>query len=271
MISGLNTTRIVTFSFFLIETEATMYSIYVTNKTGDDVYIRLQHEKISVVNPSFHHELDKLTVDKAKDNVNSYLVRWGFCIISPQQTIPFPIDVENDGPHKYASLFAKSKLWTMDHQIHCIRYGCLFVEKTFLLKQANPKPVWIPANKGDVLSSRIVKVGAQTILGRHGSIPCSVTVAGGKLNTWVTGDGFTAKSGGELLLDTGHEFLRSKAGDLVPPHAVITGVTEPEGSLYLGRVGVDIPCSISTEGGKIKSFYYGSKKVQSGEILVLTP
>jgi len=83
-------------------------------------------------------------------------------------------------------------------------------------------------------------------------------------------DGCNPFNSGELLSDTGHEFFRAKAGDPVPPNAVITGVAEPEGSLFLGRVGGRLPCSISTGGGCIKYFCYGSKKVQSGEILVLT-
>ena len=56
----------------------------------------------------------------------------------------------------------------------------------------------------------------------------------------------------------------------MPPNAVIGGVKEPEGSLYLGRIGGKTPCSISSEKGRIKSFFYGAKKVKSGEILVLT-
>ena len=78
------------------------------------------------------------------------------------------------------------------------------------------------------------------------------------------------EQGGDILCDTGHEFVRAKTGDPVPPHAVVAGVSKPEGSLYLGRVGGNMACSISTEGGKIKSFCYASEKVQSGEILVLT-
>jgi len=63
------------------------------------------------------------------------------------------------------------------------------------------------------------------------------------------------------MRNKGHEFFPAKAGDPAPPHAVVTGVSEPEGSLYLGRVGGNIPCTISTEGGNIKFFCYQSKKV----------
>ena len=78
------------------------------------------------------------------------------------------------------------------------------------------------------------------------------------------------ESSGELLSDTGHEFVGADCGDLVPPNAVIGGVKEPEGSLCLGRIGGKTPYSISSEKGSIKSFFYGAKKVKSGEILVLT-
>ena len=266
-----------------------MFSIYVTNKSGVDVYIRLQHEKLSAVNTRFHLEFDQPKGDKAKDtkdDVNSYLVRWGFCMISPQQTVPFPIDVANDGPRKYASLYAKSKLWIMDYEMNCMRYGCLFVTSpitythkiTFHLNQANPEPIWIAAKKGDVLSQRVafVNVDTRAYFGRslkRGGAPCKVkcTTNGRRTKTfdvWIATDGSLLDSG-DILCDTGHELVRAKTGDLVPPHAVITGTSEPEGSLYLGRVGGNTPCSISTEGGRIKSFCYDSKKFQSGEILVL--
>ena len=258
----------------------TMYSIYVTNKSGYNVYIRLQHEKMSAENPNFPLELDNLKGDKTKvDNVNSYLVRWGFCLIIPHHTMSVPIDVGYHGQCKYASLFAHSKLWTMDYEMNCVRYGCLFIKSSslrqicdpkFYLDQANPEPVWIKGNKGEAIPKGIVKAGPQTYVGRTplGDKPCQVTVTGNQLDIWC---GFKDSfSHGEILRNNGHEFFRAKTGDLMPPHAVITGVSEPEGSLYLGRVGGNIPCSVSTEGGRIKSFCYGSKKVQSGEILVLT-
>lgn len=267
-----------------------MYSIYVTNKSGDVVYIRLQRKKLSAVNSRFHLELDQLKRDKAKDtedNVNSYLVRWGFCMISSQKTVPFPIDVANDGPRKYASLYAESKLWIMDYEMNCMRYGCLFVTRTITyprtihLKQANPEPIWIAAEKGsllpDELTVKFVEVDTGAYFGRSlklGGAPCKVqrTIRYRRrreyCDVWKATDGSLLDSG-EILCCTGHELVRAKTGDLVPPHAVITGASEPEGSLYLGRVGGNTPCSISTEGGRIKSFCYDSKKVQSGEILVL--
>ena len=75
--------------------------------------------------------------------------------------------------------------------------------------------------------------------------------------------GLSVESSGELLSDTGYEFVRADCGDLVPPNAVIGRVKEPEGSLYLGRIGGKTPCSISSDKGRIKSFCHGNKKVQS--------
>ena len=262
---------------------AIMYSVYVTNKSRNNVFIRLQHEKLSAVNPSLTQELRKLQ----RADKESYLVRWGFCLILPEQTKPFAVDVANDGTRKYASLYEDGarKLWNMDYEMNCMRYGCLFVDSTlqfntqmFHLTQANPEPVWISAKQGDALSSNIVKVGLQgglsVYLGRssYGSIPCSVTVTSGiQFENWVPLHNVSRpEQSGDILFDDGHEFVRAKTGDPVPPHAVVAGVSQPEGSLYLGRVGGNMVCSISTEGGKIKSFCYKSQKVQSGEILVLT-
>ena len=112
--------------------------------------------------------------------------------------MPFAVDVANDGTRKYASLYEEysCKLWNMDYEMNCMRYGCLFVESALeygiMFTQANPEPVWISAKQGDALSSNIVKVGRQggrsVYLGRssYGSIPCSVTVtSGNQFKNWV--------------------------------------------------------------------------------------
>ena len=264
-----------------------MYSIYVTNKLGIQVYIRLQHEKVSAVNPSFYVELDKLKGDNERGKVSSYLLRWGFCLLPSGQTMPFPVDVVNYGPWRFASLYEEhtGKLWNMDYEMNCMRYGCLFVKAgfhgIFHFEQANPEPsVWRSVKKGDPLPRNydIVRVGFQEGLdvyfGRssHSGAPRSVSATrGGQLSSWKPiNDDQESDESCHVLYDGGHEFVRAKAGDPVPPHAVVAGVTEPEGSLYLGRVGGNIPCTLSTEGGNIKYFCYQSKKVQSGEILVLT-
>jgi len=270
-----------------------MYSIYVTNTTYRQVYIRLQHEKLSAVNPSFHDELDKLKGDNEKGKLSSYLVRWGFCLLPPGQTMPFPVDVVNYGPWRFASLYEESytgKLWNMDYEMNCMRYGCLFLKEMlmyhqsmFHFEQANPKPFWVPAKKGAALPRKIEDIvcvgfqeGLDVYFGRSSCRGAPRSVNGtrdGRFSSWKPINDeqiHESDESGHVLYDRGHEFVRAKAGDPVPPHAVVTGVSEPEGSLYLGRVGGNIPCTISTEGGNIKYFCYQSNKVQSGEILVLT-
>ena len=253
-----------------------MYSIYVTNKTGNCVYIRLQNEKLSAANPSFCYEIDRARGNQGTGNVTSNFVQWGFCRIEPSQTLPFAVDLTRD--RMYASLCTIHDPVVVDYEVNFSKYGCVFVSHSpnLHLRQANPKPVWAPAKNGDALKSKIVKASPQTCFGRRSednSTPCQVPIFSTDhiLYTWDSMDGSSLSSSGELLIDSGHEFLRAKAGDPVPPNTVITGVAEPEGSLFLGRVGGKFPCSISTESGCIKYFCYaGSKKVQSGEILVLT-
>ncbi|KAL9969801.1 hypothetical protein ACROYT_G022060 [Oculina patagonica] len=62
---------------------------------------------------------------QTKSSVNSYLVRWGFCNIPAQVTMPFAVQVTNDETRLYASLYAHSKLWIMDYEVNCARYGCV--------------------------------------------------------------------------------------------------------------------------------------------------
>jgi len=107
-----------------------MYNIYVTNKSEKSVYIRLQSQKISSLNESFPHELERLagrrdnpTADsQPQQSVDSYLLRWGFCNIPAQVTMPFAAEVHNDDARMYASLYADSKLWVMDYEVNCARY-----------------------------------------------------------------------------------------------------------------------------------------------------
>ena len=230
--------------------------IYVTNKSGQSVYIRLQHEKLSATKPTFCHDIDNTKYE----NVVGLLCQNGFCVITPNQTTSFPTD-KADGTRLYASLYAVSTLWIMDFEINCASYGCLFIKSKedyngrtiFYLYPANPKPVWIPDPRSQI----------PNILPLH--VPITLI----QICAWLDIGG-NFHDIGELLIDTGHEFVRASAGDDVPLHGVISGVSEPEGSLYLGIIGGNMPCSISTEGGKIKSFIYGRRKFQSGEILVLT-
>ena len=258
-----------------------MYSVYVVNKTACTVLVRLHRDKFSTTNSTFKG-VWPWKGDEAQENMNA-LVRCGFCVIPPNSPVPFPIDVRSEGPRKYASMCeswsGQNKLWVMDYEMNCMSNGCLVVnskhslsERAVYLNQGNPEPQWFATSTGKPLpAGNIVKADSQVCFGRISGVgPCSVSVTGdGKPGLWVSIEGNCKAPSGEILLSLGHEFVRAKAGDLVPPHAVIAGVAEPEGSLYVGRVGGNKPCSIISEDGKIKSFCYSEKKVQSGEILVL--
>ena len=74
-------------------------------------------------------------------------------------------------------------------------------------------------------------------------------------NYWVTVCGEEVLSG-ELLRDTGQELVCSRIGDPVPPNAVIAGLSDSDGALYLGKVGGNIPCAVSTDGDRIKYFCF---------------
>lgn len=277
-----------------------MYSIYITNTTNNDVYIRFRHCAISGQNGTFHCELEELAAGNdeslyTRSSLNSYLVRWGFSIIPANETMAFAVDLNYYGPRQYASLYALGKLWIMDFEVNCKMYGCLYVKsridgvgkRLFYLKQANPQPVWIPGKRGDILPANIISTGSDAFQGKlyfgrsslNGTRPCQVTTTTvptqhNVLNTWYSVVDGVQKTSGELLQNSGHaEFIRAKIGDLVPPNAVIGGVIDPEGTLYVGRIGGSTPCAISTENGNIKNFcFYAveAKQVESGEIMVLT-
>ena len=255
------------------------------------VFVRLKPGEISSLNANIHQELHSLTNNSDMDEsyLQTFLVRWGFCLIPPQKTLPFTIGIGrgHDGTRMYASLYALSKLWIMDYEVDYVNYGCLFVKSELestsgtavvcYLTYACPEPVWIRAsnNVNTELPSDIIKAGSSKDYGTfyfgrsYAASPCIVT---SKSNyVWYVNESY--KDFGELLQDTGHQLLRALRGDPVPPNAVIVGVSEPEGSLYLGRIGGNMPCTISTEDGKIKYFNDLTKKekrVESGEIMVLT-
>jgi len=235
-----------------------------------------------------------------QQSLNSYLVRWGFCDIPENATISFAAELREDETRMYASLYAHSKLWIMDYEVNCARYGCLSVDgktleligralvfRQLYLTKANPNPVWIsrktgnPVNKNGQLA---LKAGTDTVEGSlyfgrsssGGPKPCKVTIKKVKgefvFGCWKTVNGEAAIKG-EVLKDTGHEFIRAKIGDPLPPNAVIAGVSDSDGTLYLGRVGGSIPCAVSAESDRIKYFCFHTdevKQVESGEIVVLT-
>lgn len=277
-----------------------MYNIYVTNKSEKSVFVRLHSQKIFTLNESSHHELERLTgldsptVDS--QSVNSYLVRWGFCNIPANVTMPFATEARNDDPHMYASLYTPSKVWAADYEVNCARYGCVLVQqktaavgkkpsRELYLSKTNPNPVWIGRRSGEFVSgNNIITAGidaeeGELYFGRSSfgcPKPCKVTIKNDNyrsvFNYWMSFSGDKALSG-EILKDTGHELIRTRIGDPLPPNAVIAGVSDSDGTLYLGRVGGNIPCAVSTDGDRIKYFCFhagGVKQVESGEILVLT-
>ena len=207
--------------------------------------------------------------------------------------MPFAAEGHNGEPHMYASLYAPSKLWAMDYEVNCARYGCVLVEKKtaatgqeqeLYLSKTNPNPVWVRRRSGDGVSGNMIAAGidaeeGELYFGRSSlgcPKPCKVTTKTANyrpvLNYWATVSGEKTSSG-ELLQDTGYGLVRTRIGDPVPPNAVIAGVSDSDGTLYLGRVGGNIPCAVSTDVDKIKYFCFyadGVKQVESGEIVVLT-
>lgn len=177
--------------------------------------------------------------------------------------MPFAVREAKDGTRMYASLYANSKLWIMDHEVNCARYGCVFVESKPLvdtkstslptrpwvsyLRQANPNPVWITRTTGYlVVGFPIINaVEGKLYFGRSsfcgGTKPCKVTTKSrtadglSVFDCWKTFSGEEASSG-ELLQDTGYELIRAKNGDPIPPNAVIAGASDSDRTLYLGRV-----------------------------------
>ena len=109
------------------------------------------------------------------------------------------------------------------------------------LAEGNPEPFWIAAKKGDALPSRIVKAdnGAMdgaTYFGRSfQSTTCHVTSTNSQCGNSVAVSGEAMESGA-LLQTNGYQWLPALCGDSVPPNAVILGVSESDGSQYLGRV-----------------------------------
>ena len=274
-----------------------MYNVYVTNKSENVVYVRLKSQELSSLNVNFHQELHTLVSkgDVDESYIQTFLVRWGFRLIPPQETLSFATfePSGNCGTLMYASLFAASQLWVMDEEADFLKFGCLFVRSVsvpnfkiiFTLSQVNPEPVWIKKSQKDTFPENSIEAysglgySSTCYFGRsnHG-VPCAVSVCNKNCHRWDEGDN-DSHSSGHILQATGHQLYRVKSGDPLPPNAVVVGLSDTEGFLYLGRVersyGRKPPCSVSTEDGKIKQFFYptGDKtrfENACGEILVLT-
>jgi len=224
----------------------------------------------------------------------TFLAIGGFCLIYPQGTLPFPVG--NAVTPLYISVVCKKGF--VSFPIDPKMYGCIsiklsqygFDDPKIVLLPYNPTAVWIPAKSGDELPTDLaVEAGvgrndkerlyfgrlympSSGIIGKLGGIPCAVT-SSGNCEKWSVG--VDSGYNGDLLKNTGYELIRANGGDRVPPNAVMTGVTQASGSLFVGRVGGSIPCYITTsEDGKIQYFYYGldgkNFSVTNGEVMVLT-
>ena len=269
-----------------------MYNIYVTNKSGHDVaYVRLSSEKLqyadSYVQKIKEEILDKEGKEWSKEYI-SFLALAGFCLIPAGKTRAFL--VENAGAIMYVSVVCLSRVWIANFPFDPKMYGCLAIlgrisNKTNIVASPyNPTPVWIPATSGDKVPSDTIEAGngrhmnEQLYFGRianNGGMPCAVTSSGNICGEWVVDPRANLCRSGDLLKDTGFELIRANKGDAVPPNAVMSGVTEADGSLFVGRVGGSIPCHITTEDGTIQHFVFGLlggglKRVENGEVMVLT-
>ncbi|XP_068722500.1 uncharacterized protein [Montipora capricornis] len=269
----------------------TMYDIYVTNQCVDNVYIRLHPQRINNLGVDIHQQWTGAVADES--SLRAFLMRWEFCPIPPRiKPMPFVIGMDRNldsSRRLFASLYANSKLRFIDKEVDYMNFGCLFIrstwgstsEEVFYLTQENPEPVWLAAKTGDKLPERryLIKADSEEINGAayfgrvHGRIPCIVTSSNDQCDKWV-GPDLDAFGSGALLKTNGHQWLRARSGDPVPPNSVIVGLSDTEGSLYLGRVGGNTPCSISSESGKIKQFFYCRHKketrIENGELMVLT-
>ena len=274
-----------------------MYSIYVTNKHDKLVFARLSSEKMQYAD-SYVQKIKEEILDRAgkerTSEYTSFLALGGFYPIPPGKTSAFSL--ENGANSVYVSVVYSSKVGVANFPVNPRMYGCLAISEKFhgmVISPYNPKAVWLEANGGDSLPSDIIEAGRDGYSGnerlyfgrtrRDGGMPCAVTSIDGCCKEWLAGY-FTYESG-ELLRNTSFELIRANRGDPIPPNAVMAGVKEEDGSLFVGRVGGSIPCYVTINDGKIESFAYvvrkkdtsggrlssDVKRVYNGEVVVLTP
>ena len=275
-----------------------MYSIYINNQSAIAAYVRLSSEKMQYSDRYVQKLKEEILDDGTKPLVTkesvkecaSFLVVGGFCSISPKATLPFPVDNAATSLH-ISVVYCEARAGLLNFPFDPKMHGCISIdlpvygpgEPKIVLLPYNPKAVWFPAKSGDKLP---LDFAAEAGVGRNSQqylyfgrmehddgsvIPCAVT-GSSKCGRWMMGDCEDEK--GDLLKNTGFELIRAKRGDPVPPNAVMTGVIPTVGSLFVGRVGGNIPCYITTEGGKIQHFVYGVRQqevsVMNGEVMVLT-
>ena len=269
-----------------------MYSIYINNQSSVTAYVRLSSEKMQY-SDSYVQKLKEDVLDGTR--IKGWTKEWaslvaigGFCLISPKTTLPFPAENAATSLYISAVCFDETTVGLFNFPFDPRMYGCISInlplcsrgDPKIVLLPYNPKAAWFPAKSGDKLPTDFAveagvggNVEERLYFGRmthcDGSIlPCAVTSFG----KWTVGNYEDVK--GDLLKDTGFELIRARRGDLVPPNAVMTGVLPTNGSLFVGRVGGNFPCYITTEHGKVQSFVYGVNNqkfsVENGEIMVLT-
>ena len=276
-----------------------MYNIYINNQSEVAAYVRLSSEKMQYSDSYVQRLEEEILKLGFRGGASSraqatLLAIGGFCFISPQGTLPFP--VENAATPLYISVVCveRNRVGLVSFSFDPRMYGCVSIKlyqhllenPKIVLLPYNPKAVWIPAKTGDEFPKEsAVEAGVgrneeerfyfgrlYTCIPSHGGIPCAVT-GSGNYGTWRVGANL-GNTNGDLLKNTGCELLRANRGDRVPPNAVMTGVTQDGGSLFVGRVGGSIPCYITTEEGKIQRFVYGldgkNLSVENGEVMVLT-
>ena len=176
-----------------------MYDVYVTNNPTEKVYVRLKPQELSSVNPKFHEELHSLVRQREMDKsyIQTFLVRWGFRLIPPRETVSFETVAcsSSGGTLMYASLYARSELWAMDEEFDFHKFGYLFVRSHYMLRtakargsfsfsfsfrQVNPEPVWIGAHDGDNIPTNAIKSSSGLRVEYFGrsvnGVPCRVSV-----------------------------------------------------------------------------------------------
>ena len=227
--------------------------------------------------------------DELSERYTSVMALGGFCLITPGKTCTFSLG--NVAASMYFSVVCSNTVWVANFPFDPKMYGCLAISSVYrpnvgsviVVSPYNPEAVWLPAKTGDQIPNDVIKADGRRLYKKHfffgrkasvdGCMPCVATSNVGELcSMWSMPGNVTHKSG-ELLKNTGFELIRAKRGDPIPPNAVMNGVTEADGSLFVGRVGGSVPCHITTEDGKIQSFVYGSdteKRVANGEVMVLT-
>lgn len=182
-----------------------MYNVYVTNKSENVVYVRLKSQELSSLNVNFHQELHTLVSkgDVDESYIQTFLVRWGFRLIPPQETLSFATfePSGNCGTLMYSSLFATSQLWVMDEEVDFLKFGCMFVKSfpvpnskiIFSLSQVNPVPVWFVESQGNPFPENTIKAFSGFNRDDRGEyfgrsmdgVPCSVyATSDNKCGSW---------------------------------------------------------------------------------------